>query len=150
MFITHLGLINLFFFSWSFFLKWYLFRSLLRIKHELRHIFMYLIFLLIAPKHLSVIARMNPCSEQICLHCKTALSTPAGGWGCLVPELNERDLDAVPALASRCLYFIHPLLQVPPEWEGLGAKLMGGRLSHPFATFHQPPPYTPSHPSFNG
>lgn len=41
----------------------------------------------------------------------------------------------MPAVASRCLYFIHPLLQVPPEWEGLGAKLMGGRLSQPFATF---------------
>ena len=32
------------------------------------------------------------------------------------------------ALTSRCLYCIHPLLQVPPEWEGLGAKLMVGGL----------------------
>lgn len=38
----------------------------------------------------------------------------------------------IPPPTSRCLCFTHPLLQAPPEWEGLGAKLMGGRESHPF------------------
>ena len=38
------------------------------------------------------------------------------------------------ALASRCLCFIHPLLQVPPEWRGLGAKPMVGELSHSLPT----------------
>lgn len=60
----------------------------------------------------------------------------------------------IPPPASRCLCFTHPLLQAPPEWEGLGAKLMGGRLSHPFchlprastSTVTAPPPL----PRFRG
>jgi hypothetical protein len=30
-------------------------------------------------------------------------------------------------LASRCLCFIHPPLQGPPEWENLGTKPMDGK-----------------------
>lgn len=77
---------------------------------------------------------MIPCSEQICLLCKAA------PFGHHVPEQDRRDQGAAPDPASRCLYFIHPLSLVPPEWEGLGAKLMAGSLSHPWC--HLPPAST--------
>lgn len=82
-----------------------------------------LIFLLIAPKQ-QLISGVVPCSKEACSHFHT-------GQGvrllCSRKGLGGIRMHA-PALASRWLYFTHPLLQVPPEWEGLGAKLIGGEM----------------------
>lgn len=95
-------------------------------------------FLLIASKHLLLFPRMSLCSEQIGLCCKAVPSDSPGGD---VPEHSPGEISMhVLPLASRCLYFIHPLGQVPPEWESLGAKRMAGRLFHPFC--HFPPAST--------
>lgn len=91
---------------------------------------------------------MVPCPEQICSHCKAARSDSAGGRGCGLPRTEPGEIRMhVPAPASRCLYFIHLLLQVTPEWEASGAKLMGvGDCAVPSATFQQPPPTHPPPP----
>jgi len=71
---------------------------------------------------------MTPCSEPPCFYFQThqevEVTSPRKGLG----EIWMHIL----ALASRCLCFIHPLLQVPPEWKGLGAELMVGELSYSF------------------